>query len=58
MEMRIQLIGYFRTHFPTLVTLFLIPNTPEMPFGNRKIYFGGSFQFSIVTIKKMTSLET
>jgi len=25
---------------------------PAMPFGNRKIYFRGSFQFSIVTIKK------
>jgi len=23
---------------------------PAMPFGNRKIYFSGSFQFSIVTI--------
>ena len=31
---------------------------PAMPFGNRKIYFRGSFQFSIVTIQKnITPLE-
>ena len=27
-----------------------------MPFGNRKFYLGGSFQFSIVTIQKMSPL--
>ena len=32
---------------------------PAMPFGNRKFYFRGSFQFRIVTIKKnITPLET
>jgi len=32
---------------------------PAMPFGNRNKYFRGSFQFSIVTIKKIiTHLET
>jgi len=30
----------------------LTPNRPAMPFGNWKIYFRGSFHFSIVTIKK------
>jgi len=29
---------------------------PAMPFGNRKIYFKGSFQFSIVTIEKISPL--
>ena len=28
----------------------LTHNSPAMPFGNRKIYFRGSFQFGIVTI--------
>jgi len=28
---------------------------PAMPFGNRKKYFRGSFQFSIVTIQKISS---
>jgi len=30
-------------------------NRPAMPFGNRKNYFRGSFQFSIVTIYKKIS---
>jgi len=30
----------------------LTQNRPAKPFGNRKKYFTGSFQFSIVTIKK------
>ena len=35
----------------------LTQNRPAMPFGNRKKYFRGSFQFSIVT-KNITPLET
>jgi len=32
---------------------------PAMPFGNRKFYFRGSFQFIIVTIQKnINPLET
>jgi len=34
--------------------LTLTHNRPTMPFGNRKIYFTGSFQFSIVTISKIS----
>jgi len=34
----------------------LTPNRPAMPFGNRKKYFKGSFQFSIVTISKISPL--
>jgi len=29
---------------------------PAMPFGNRKIYFRGSFQFIMVTIQKISPL--
>jgi len=29
---------------------------PAMPFGNRKLYFRGSFQFTIVTIQKILPL--
>jgi len=34
----------------------LTPNRPAMPFANRKISFRGSFQFSIVTIQKISPL--
>jgi len=33
-------------------TGYLTRYRPAMPLGNRKKYFRGSFQFSIVTIKK------
>jgi len=36
----------------SLNKLFLTHYRPAMPFANRKIYFRGSLQFSIVTIKK------
>jgi len=34
----------------------LTQNRPAMPFGNRKKYFRGSFQFSVVTIQKISPL--
>ena len=34
------------------IILTLTLYRPAMPFGNRNIYFTGSFQFSIATIKK------
>jgi len=34
--------------------VFLTRYRPAMPFGNRKKYFRGSFQFSIVTIQKIS----
>jgi len=33
-----------------ILLVILTPNRPAMPFANRKNYFRGSFQFSIVTI--------
>jgi len=35
---------------------YLTHYRPTMPFGNREFYFIGSFQFSIVTIKKISPL--
>jgi len=35
---------------PTKSLFSLTHYRPEMPLGNRKIYFGGFFQFSVVTI--------
>ena len=37
-----------------LISSPLTPHPPAMPFGNRKVYFIGSFQFSIVTIQKIS----
>ena len=37
-------------------TIKLTLYRPVMPFGNGKIYFRGSFQFSFVTIKKISPL--
>jgi len=55
----------FFTIFPAIYLVFFAKNNlsvgsllclthyhPVMPFGNRKKYFRGSFQFSIVAIKK------
>jgi len=37
----------------------MLNDRPAVPFGNRKKYLRGSFQFSIVTIQKnITPLET
>jgi len=39
-----------------LKMLLINPLPPSMPLGNIKIYFRGSFQFSIVTILKILLL--
>jgi len=42
--------------FETVDFYCLTHQRPAMPFGNRRKYFRGSFQFSLVTIKKISPL--
>jgi len=44
--LEMELVKWYFTHY-----------LPAMPFGNRKFYFRGSFQFSIVTIWKISPLR-
>jgi len=41
----VEVLAFYQTHY-----------LPAMPFGNRKIYFRGSFQFRIVKISKISLL--
>jgi len=57
----IGLIGqdFFQVSYLTSVEyLNLTQYRPAMPSGNREKYFRGPFQFSIVTKKITTTLET